>query len=201
MAFQAVPEGIRVALQLKLDDVPIVNVWHIKSPASVTALRLLEVCEIVEAWWAGVYSYDIITGVAFVDIVATDISVEDGEQITLAASTQATGRNATAGAAANAAACVSFGTGRTGRSYRGRTYVGGLAQSYLLDSLHFTNAAVASFNADLVALVDALETAGYVLSVLSRVLNGVQRIVGVLTEIITVTTNNKIDSQRRRTAN
>jgi hypothetical protein len=51
------------------------------------------------------------------------------------------------------------------------------------------------------ALISAISGLGFKLVVLSRWLNKVLRVVALATEIVSVVVDNKIDSQRKRTAN
>jgi len=104
-------------------------------------------------------------------------------------------------AAANAAACVSLRTAYTGRSFRGRFYVGGLPQAafgnaHLIDS--GTAAALSGYFED---FITGLNTINKTLVVVSNYAAGVVRLIALATEVNAVITDTKIDSQRRRTAN
>jgi hypothetical protein len=103
--------------------------------------------------------------------------------------------------AANAAVVASLRTGVAGRSFRGRTFIGALPASVLTTAQTISGASANIYNDMITDLIDALTGISATLSVLSRIANGVFRVVGLLTEIIEVIVNTNIDSQRRRTAN
>jgi len=201
MAFQAVPNGVEVVFNATQNTIPIVNVYHVKTPGAVTDTALIEVSAAFFDWWQDHMQASQHTSYVLNSIVATDISVANGHQVTTVLTSDNAGTAGNSAAAANAAAVLSWRTANIGRSFRGRTYVGGVPQDGLLNAQALTTAAATSYATAGAALIDALEAAGYVLSVLSRFAAGVQRVTGLLTQIIEVVVDTKVDSQRRRTAN
>ncbi len=92
-------------------------------------------------------------------------------------------------------------TDLSGRAYRGRSYVGGIAATMIADPTHLTTTHQALWVAAFEDLIDSLNTATYVLVVVSKILAGVLRLVAIVTEITSIVVDTKLDSQRRRTAN
>jgi len=135
------------------------------------------------------------------NFTATDISVANGIQVILPAGVANAGTSTGAPAAANAAVCVSLRTNFTGRSFRGRTYFGGFANAILADPHSVSSGTAALYSGLMTDLIDALDAVGQVLCVLSTFAAGVRRVAGLLTEVLFVITDTKLDSQRRRTAN
>jgi hypothetical protein len=76
-----------------------------------------------------------------------------------------------------------------------------LVVNELTDSQTVSGAAAASLANAGAQLIAALNAIGVVLSVLSRVANGVQRITGILSAITSLIVDTRLDSQRRRDAN
>jgi hypothetical protein len=103
--------------------------------------------------------------------------------------------------AANAAMCVSLRTNYTGRSFRGRFYVGGIGAAAQVSAQNFNTGAAAAVAGYFEDFLDALEAISMHLVVVSNFASGVVRIVALATQIISVIVDTKIDSQRRRTAN
>jgi hypothetical protein len=103
--------------------------------------------------------------------------------------------------AANAAMCISLRTNFTGRSFRGRFYLGGIDATNQLNAQNFTTAGAAAFAGVMEDFIDALAAINQTLVVVSNYAAGVVRVVALATEIISVIVDTKIDSQRRRTAN
>lgn len=201
MDFQEVPNGVRVVLEATQNTVPNVNVYHVKCAGAPTDANLTDIAEVFRDWWVANIQPNLHVSYILNTITATDISVEDGHQVQIVLTTGNAGGVSTAPLAANAAVVLSWRTANIGRSFRGRTYIGGLPEVALSDAQHIGSAAATAYTAFGTSLIDALETAGFILSVLSRVANGVVRVAGLLTQIIGIVVDTKIDSQRRRTAN
>lgn len=201
MAFQAVPNGVEVVFNATQNSVPIVNVYHVQTPSAIDDTVLLEISEVFFDWWQTSCQAALHNSYVLNTIVAKDLSVANGHEVVTILTTDNTGGAGDDPAAANAALVLSWRTANTGRSFRGRSYMGGLPNAVLADAQHMGTGETAAWATRAADLIDALETAGYVLAVLSRVAAGVQRITGLLTQIISVVVDTKLDSQRRRTAN
>lgn len=201
MAFQAVPNGIEVKFIGSQAGQPVINVFNVDNKAPVTLAALTAVAALFETWWRTSIRGGIATSYSLDQIIATDISVQNGIQHILVPASPRTGAVATASAAANAALVVSWRTAQIGRSFRGRTYVGGLPQSAFVSANAFDPTYAAGFAVGGAALITALTSAGKALAVLSRYANGVLRVTGLLTEIVSVIVNLASDSSRKRLAN
>lgn len=200
MTFIPTPQCVEVRLVASQNSVPVVSIWNVDVGHAVTVTDLSGVFAVVDAWITSDFKNLIHTSVSFDQIIVTDISVANGQQQVYTPTTP-TGAVGGTAAAANAAFVASMRTAHTGRSFRGRTYVGGMRTSVFTDAQHVTPAFASQVNSTFVTLINNMITAGYKLSVLSRYLNNALRAVGLLTEIISVITDTKVDSQRRRTAN
>lgn len=200
MTFIATPQTVEIALKMSQNGVPIVNVWHVDVGAAVTPTLVHTAILTIDAWISSDYKNIVSDTVGFDELVGTDVSVANGYQEVFAPTTLH-GNVAGAATAANAAYVASLRTIHTGRNYRGRTYVPGIAASKLLDAQHVTASYLADVNSTFANLLAALVTAGMKLVVVSKWLDKVARVVGIATEVITIITDTKVDSQRRRTAN
>lgn len=201
MAFQPVPQGVEVVVKGIVSGSDVVNVYHVDAGASPSDAALDEIVGIFENWMLTDLLPVMNAAYALNTITATDISAEGGHQVVRNYTTGNTGGLTGAPFANNSAMVISWRTLRTGRSYRGRTYLGALSISQIADANNVVVGYASGVATIFVQLRTALAAAGYTLSVLSRVLAGVTRIVGVLTEITSLIVDTKIDSQRRRDAN
>lgn len=201
MAFVATPHGVKVALEGSQGGIPVVNVFHVKAPGEVAIGVLNEILDVFVAWVEDNWLASLSGTYTLLAIRCKDISTSDGIEVVHNYTSGNTGGAGGAATAANAAMCITWRTLYTGRSFRGRTYVGALPASQQHDAHHMETTYAAAFADYAMNLIEALQTAGYVLCVLSKVANGVARVTGILTEIISVIVDTKIDSQRRRTAN
>jgi len=198
--FQAVPQGVQVRLQMTQNDVKMENVWNVDAGIPVTPTVLANCGAVFDSWLTSAYSLLSNASLKYDQIICTDISVANGAQ-DIRVPTTLNGATATTQAAGNAAFVASLRTVHTGRNFRGRTYVAGLNQSALVDAQHASSGFIAAANSVFSQLIANLVAGGFKLCVLSRFLNNAARAVGLLTEIISVITDSKIDSQQRRTAN
>lgn len=201
MATITTPNGIELRVIAAQNGVPVVNVYHLKTSGAVTLANLEAAAETYADWYETLGRGYFHSSYVLQSIVATDISVSNGMQYTWSEFSTPAGAITSAPAAANAAAVISWRTPFIGRSYRGRTYIGGLANAELVDAQHLQSSTASGMAVDWGVLQDAWTTAGLVLSVLSKVAAGVLRIHGILTEVTAIVVDTKVDSQRRRTAN
>ena len=201
MATQLVPDGIEIVFNAVQNGVPIVNVYHVKHTATITGAVLQDYAEAFYDWWADQLMPVLNNSYVLNTIVATDLEDGTGPQYTLSLSSANQGALTNEAVAGNAALCVSWRTANIGRSFRGRTYIGGLDALATETAQVVTSSFQAAIGDAAIALLDVVETLGGALCVLSRYANLVLRVTGLLTEIIGVIVDSKIDSQRRRTAN
>jgi len=189
-----------VRLLMSQNDVRMENVWNVDAGAGVTPVLLFNIGTVFDAWITSSYAPLCNSSIKFDQIICTDISVANGAQ-DIRIPTTTGGTNVGVQSGGNVAFVASLRTLHTGKNYRGRTYVPGVPQTYLTDAQHVSSAYAAVVNSAFQTLLTNLSTAGFALCVLSRYLNKILRTVGLLTEIISVVTDTKIDSQQRRTAN
>jgi hypothetical protein len=99
----------------------------------------------------------------------------------------------------NVTCSISFRTGRTGRSYRGRNYIIGLAEEAVLRNKVAGSILEAWTNAYIALKPESIYIAAGVWSVYSQRAAGALRSVGLATPIATALfVNDIVDSQRRR---
>ena len=201
MATQLVPNGIEAVFNAIQNGVPVVNVFHIKDSATHDAALLESYADALDTWWLTYMQPILSNSYVLTSIVATSLETGTGPQFIKSFSSGHQGALTGEQVAGNAAAVISWRTASIGRSYRGRTYIGGL-DAAATDTAQAVSASFASaLSAAAVALTSAVAGVGGALCVLSRYLDKVLRVVGLLTEITSIIVDTKIDSQRRRTAN
>jgi hypothetical protein len=201
MSFQSVPDGIEAVVNATQNGVPIVNVYHVKTGGGVSDADLEAVASAVQDWAVDEMLPNQHTSYIIGSIVTTDLSVEGGHQVTHELTTDNTGGSSSEPLSGQAAAVVSWRTARIGRSYRGRTYLGGGQVGWTVSAQFLDPTFTAGLATIAQSLIDTLSALGYTLSVLSRVVDKVVRVTGVLTEIVAIIIDAVVDTQRRRSAN
>lgn len=195
-----VPNGIKVEMNGVQNGIPVVNRFYVTMSAAPSSADLDDVITATLGFWNDLKA-SIHNSYTLQNITATDVHVANGTQTILPLTTGNTGSAGGDAAAANAAACISLRTNFTGRSFRGRMYIGGLPNAALANAQNLTTAAAAAYASCMEDFIDALSAINMTLVVVSRFANKVARVVNLATEIISVIVDTKLDSQRRRTAN
>jgi hypothetical protein len=201
MAFQSVPNGVEIVLNGVQNGIPIVNVFNVIDVTTPTIARLTTIATTVKTWWDASMAPILNTSYVLQSIKVTALTAATGPQFIQTYSSGNQGTNSGGEAAANAAAVISWRTASIGRSFRGRTYVGALSEGEIDSAQTIATATQTALLSMGTSLITALAGISCVLAVLSRYAAKVLRVTGILTEIISVVVDNKVDSQRRRTAN
>jgi len=200
MTVGIVPNGIKVEMNYTQNGIPVVNRFFVTKTSAPTSADLDDVIVATLDFHNDLKNWQHPT-LVLQNITATDVHVANGTQTILPITTGGAGVGSGAPAAANAAQCVSLRTNFTGRSFRGRFYVGGLTDVGLADAQNWSttqSTAIAGYFAD---FMTALTAINQTLVVVSNFAAGVVRVVALATEIISIIVDTKVDSQRRRTAN
>jgi len=201
MATQLVPDGIEVVMTAVQNGVPIVNIFNIKDTATHDSALLSEYCDEFLAWWRVQLKPVLSNSYVLSEIKATSLETGTGPQHILSPTVDNQGELTGEEVAGNAAVVISWRTASIGRSFRGRTYIGGLDAAATVTAQAISAPFAVAIAGAATDLIDRITALGGTLCVLSRYLAGTLRVVGLLTEIISVIVDTKIDSQRRRTAN
>ena len=200
MALGIVPNGIKIEFNAQQNGIPVVNRMYCTTTGAVTLSDLNDVATAAYAFWLDL-AVNLHTSYILSDITVTDVSIANGTQVITPYSTANTGSATGAEAAANAAVVLSLRTARTGRSFRGRTYIGGLPVSAFTTAQTVSTGFAGLLAVAMVDFITALNGIGKTLVVVSNYANKVVRVIALATEIVSIIADNKVDSQRRRTAN
>jgi len=200
MTVGIVPNGIKIEMNYIQNGVPVVNRFFVTKTSAPTSADLDDAITATLAFYNDLQPHQH-PSLVLQNITATDVHVANGTQTILPLTTANAGTAAGGPAAANAALCVSLRTNFTGRSFRGRMYLGGLPQAELADAQNYGASQASTVAGIVMDFIDALTTINQTLVVVSNFAAGVVRVVALATEIISIIVDTKIDSQRRRTAN
>lgn len=200
MPVYRVPFTASVVVQAKVYGQDVFNVLNfIKGVDTAwTALELYSLAQTVGDGYGGYLMPQISQSYIMGNVVATDISVDGGNQAIYTAQVGTTGGIATASLPTNVAFCIKFATGHVGRSYRGRIFIGGIPSSVVAADMvngtwaDNTVAALVSINNDASVL-------DYQQVVVSRFQDGL-KLNPPETRVITTITyvDLAVDSMRRR---
>lgn len=197
MAFIPASQIIRTTVEYLLDGQILANVFHVDANEPVTAAVIDLVLDEFENWLDTELMPLLSEDITATGVVGRDLTTITGPLVERPLTTPIAGGTAFPALPNNVAVCVTLLTDLSGRSFRGRSYMPGLAEnSAVLSELGPSGAT--NVGLAYIALVDALSLAGYELVVTSFQAGLAPRAAGVSTPITAVGVNTILDSQRRR---
>jgi hypothetical protein len=150
------------------------------------------------SWWPSLRA-QISTECVNTETYMVDLSDEAGPVASFGPFTNPAGAASGPPVPLNAALCITHRTANRGRSYRGRTFIAGIAKSIQFGS-YLTQSAVDAMAASFIDLGSDALTADVPFVVVSRHHNKAPRVTGIDTVVtLSVARDNVLDSQRRRT--
>lgn len=197
MVFVPVPNVSMHLVNMRQYNQEIQNVFHVLHGDQPTAGAIAQANDIIGDWWIASLAPNISDTVTAVSIIGTDQTVQNGAQATLAFPTTAEGGVSTPPLPSGTTVAISWRTGFSGRSFRGRTFHVGLVEAQVDGNSLVENVRI-TLGLAYTQLIADLELAGLFLVVASRYANNAPRTTGIATIINTVLIDPAIDSQRRR---
>lgn len=185
MAFQPVPDVALVRVNGRIDGQKTINTlyWQV-SGSGIDQVNLTALADAVDGWASSALVSPLSDDWSYESVDAIDLSVPNSFQVTR--SSAAPGESSSEAAPNNVAACISFQTVFSGRSFRGRNYIPGIPN----DQINL-NTMENAFMASLITIYDDLIGAGTFLAgwqwgVVSRQTGGVARAEGLFSPITSV---------------
>lgn len=205
MPFIPVPNALRVVMKWQKAGQQLANVFHVKYDTAPDEDALNAVGSIFKDAWVATLKGMMSTDTTLNAVEVTDISAPGGLGIVYLTGLPQSGTSAGIANPNHVTVATKLLTGRTGRSYRGRSYMVGIPSEQLQADRQTIKpelqTALTNFFAQLVAelLLQSMNLG--VASLYSGVdadHKPIPRPTGIITEVLSTVTNNVIDSQRRR---
>lgn len=197
MPFIPIPNVAQVGMRFTQDNQEVANVYHVAFAGPADAPLLNQIGNRFILWWTSELRPLVSSTVTLREVSVVDQSVENGVGVVTADTLPLAGLNGNNAMPNGTTIAVKWSTGRTGRSYRGRTFHIGLTESQVTANA-IENAFAATLRGVYAALVLDLKGDLTPLVVASRYSNNAPRTTGISTEVLAATINPIIDSQRRR---
>lgn len=198
MPSATIPNTVQCDVVFLLFNQRVENVVHIECPDGVDAPTIQDCANLVGNWVEDHYLPNLSADVTFLSVEAKNLSIDNGGVAIYNAAPGVTGGVTSASNPGNVSYTISLLTAASGRSFRGRKYVIGVPQFVVTGnqvSATWSAALVDAFN----ELRDILVAADKLLVVVSRVADGLERLVGVTTAVTSAGVSDlNTDSQRRR---
>lgn len=199
MPFVPVPDTVLAELRFDYFGQKVENTLYFRKLGGSSIAQAVGLMNDLELWWTTLLSDYLSEDISLRELNVTDLSSASGYSVSQATPTpNPKGAIAAAGLPGSVAICVSFRTPNRGRSFRGRNYVAGLAETTVAgNELDATR--VAGILGSYQGLPSMIVTTPWDWVVVSRESGGVDRVTGLSTEITSVViVDDFVDSQRRR---
>jgi len=171
---------------------------YFSSPGTPNATDLSNIGSALASYWVAEMLPLQSNALTLTQVVVTWLAVENGVQAVFGVTPVAPGGQVSAGLPGNVSLAVSFRTGLSGRSFRGRNYLAGLTEGQVTGN-EISSTAAAAFVDVYEGLLPTLTALSLTHVVVSRFAGGLPRVSGVATPVVSyLTTDLVVDSQRRR---
>jgi len=198
MPFVPAPGVVQVNVVFQLFGQRVENVWEVVPTGTIDAPLLQDIADTFRTWVEDEYLPLISNDALFLLVEAKDVSEATGATAVSAPLAPVNGGSANASMPGGTSLAVSLRTALGGRSFRGRKYLFGLANSQVVGNqvgVSSANDFVGAIN----LLIGQLNTAGFPLVIVSRFANKVARTSAINTPVTVATlVDYNVDSQRRR---
>lgn len=199
MAFVPAPDTAKVEIRYLLTGQQIENVMNFRHTGGYDAGLLEELADavrgMVESEWLPLMSDDL----TFLEVKATDISVEGGESVTAFPSEPSGGALTGSRLPNESSIAIRFKASTGGRNGSGRLFWPTINVSQTDAANTMSPTSLADIIAAIQALVDALNVLGHIFVIVSRYLNNAARTTAVDYQVVSINAFDRtLDSQRRR---
>lgn len=200
MAFVPAPNIVQVEMRATRFGQHVENRLMVDVLTAPTAEICSELAQMFWDWWEESYAVVLSASTILTEVVATDMSQQNGAQVTYAPDTTTAGLRAATPLPNEVSLCVSLRTDSRGRSARGRFYALSVCQDQMADANTISVAAAGEYVAVVAGLMPIIRAAGYEPVIVSYRSNNAPRPGGPVYFPITGATlvDNIVDSQRRR---
>lgn len=197
MAYIPVPNTCSVELFFTSAGQQLENVYHVVGDDPFTESTLEDVGDIVMAWATDHFMPPLSNDISLVGMKVTSLETDTAPVWEPSLGEAVPGSETGDAIPLNACGIVTWKTALRGRSYRGRTYVAGIPESFVENSAIST--AYQTTLHDVFSLLHGgIVSESYNLAVVSRVNDGAPRTTGVATVVTSFQVKLVLASQRRR---
>ena len=198
MAFIPVPDTAMFELRYDWDNQRCENTLYIHSDTGFTASSLASWGTILLTWWRNALQMSISSAVRLSEIYCRDLSSQFAPAVTVPGIDTDIGGSTSPSMPNNVTCAISLRTDLSGRSYRGRNYIVGLTEAYILNN-NLTSGIIDVYESAYNNLLSIVFDAGASVVVVSRYQGGAPRNPGIATPVsIALFSDTVVDSQRRR---
>lgn len=199
MPFIPVVDTLKVVMNFSINSQQVINIFNFKynSPPGLTERSALATA--MHTFWTNQLKPQLTADIGLERIDVIDLNSASAPSTTLIIAPREVGTlSATVGTPSGMALVVTHRTALRGRNFRGRTYLAGHSGNALTSPTTYNLTNIGNILTAMAWLLNAVNTAAGIISVVSRQLNNAPRGTGITTPITGFSMDNLLDSQRRR---
>lgn len=199
MAFIPVPNVAEVVVGCSVNSQDVFSVHNFLYPGSITTGDLMDLAVLVSATWGDQLAPLLSVAIRLDFVRATDLTTSSAGVQEFFPSTNNVGEVGANPLSNNSALVVSWQTANRGKSYRGRTYQGGLPVTAAGNAITVTSTFQTALTVAMTNFMNDIEVGqGVTQVIVSRVANKIPRTTGVATPVTTMSVNAALDGMRSR---
>lgn len=198
MAFIPIPECIQVEIVYHWDGQKVQNVLHYDTGGTITPAQAEIVGAYIKGWWDGNMQPLVASNVYLLEIFIRDMSAEFAPVYVYSDGLPMSGAGSSPSLPNNVSLALTKRTILRGRSYRGRLYHIGLCEGQVTGNTVDPNVVTNLISLYGPLLEIPVGEESYPLVVASRYQDKAPRSQGVMTRVISWSSDGMVDSQRRR---
>lgn len=174
------------------------TVLHFEPDVSLTPTMMTELGAFLVSWWDTQMQTEVPTTLTLNQIKFTDLTIDIGPVVNYSAGLPLTGTDVSPSLPNSCALVITKRTILRGRSYRGRIYHPGLTEADVTGNTVSGTFVAALISRYSMLLTPVTSLANWNMVVISRRNGGVDRTEGVATPVVSLDSDGRVDSQRRR---
>lgn len=174
------------------------NILHAYKDGGILPGDLHAAVMAVSDWWDEDLSAALSNDLSIANVHGLDVSVPEGDEDENTTFTSSSGDVGAPSVPNNVALVITWRSGFSGRSRRGRSFIPGIPTDQLDGTNHVTELYADGMNTIAAALIDKLSSVDWTLCVASYVHAGAPRTEALLSRILLHSVESKLDTQRRR---
>jgi len=192
------PDSAEIVIHWTLFGVPVSITLAATKPGGFNSSEQSAVTANVDNWVTAALQPHLSSQLKYLGITTTDKRTSTGPVFSLTQATPVNGGNANPSIQINSAMVMSPRTPNRGRSGRGRKYIPGIPETFLLDATEFDPTDVATIAGDFGSLDSNMNLSGFSWTVPSEITGGVPRTNALMQEVTGLVNGTPIGSRRKR---
>ena len=198
MPYIPVPDVMQVETLFRWDSQAVENVYHFTASVAIDLAIMAELAAEMKDWWVTEMAPSVTNTLQLIQVKVTDLTTQTSPVYNFTSGLPVAGGSANPSLPNNVSVVYTKRTENRGRSFRGRIYHMGMTESQVTGNAVDTTTAASWLTKYNLTRSIVGASATYTQGVVSRFTGSAPRASGIITPILTFSTDALVDSQRRR---